>query len=111
MSHFSLLIYILRNCDANRNYQVLLIDFAIELVEKFPDLAKYDRHGRSSLKDLANKEFTSLEKSRLNFWEQLLYYCEINLFLIYLPKSCCLFPGKKGKELISPLPIQMFLSS
>ncbi|WMV30586.1 hypothetical protein MTR67_023971 [Solanum verrucosum] len=56
-------------------HQVLLIDFATELVEEFPDLVKYEAYGRSALKNLTNEEFTFLGTSHLNFWQQLLYYC------------------------------------
>ncbi|XP_049405797.1 uncharacterized protein LOC125869276 [Solanum stenotomum] len=52
-----------------------LYDFARELVEEYPDLAKYDSDGKSALKELAMKEFTFLSGSHLNFWQQLLYYC------------------------------------
>ncbi|KAH0674553.1 hypothetical protein KY284_025640 [Solanum tuberosum] len=52
-----------------------LYDFATELVEEFPNLAKYEECGNSALKNLTKKEFTFLGTSRLNFWQQLLYYC------------------------------------
>ncbi|XP_015161963.1 uncharacterized protein [Solanum tuberosum] len=52
-----------------------LYDFARELVEDYPDLAKYDSEGKSALKELAMKEFTFLSGSHLNFWQQLVYYC------------------------------------
>lgn len=59
----------------NRLIHSDLYDFARELVEENPDLAKYGSNERSALKELAMKEFTFLSGSRLNFWQQLLYYC------------------------------------
>ncbi|MCD7465495.1 hypothetical protein HAX54_001424 [Datura stramonium] len=59
----------------NRLIHSDLYDFAWELVEENPDLAKYGSNERSALKELAMKEFTFLSGSRLNFWQQLLYYC------------------------------------
>lgn len=81
-----------------------LYDFARELVEDYPDLAKYDSDGKSALKELAMKEFTFLSGSHLNFWQQLLYYCESKLLLLCLPNSCCLSQEKRRrKELINHL--------
>ncbi|XP_010321575.2 uncharacterized protein [Solanum lycopersicum] len=59
----------------NRLIHSDLYDFARQLVEDYPDLAKYDLDGKSALKELAMKEFTFLSGSHLNFWQQLLYYC------------------------------------